>query len=84
MKAIVVFDVNGIEYEVIKEYFTGNVTLHLGNDGYYDFKYSAFKLMPEKREIDIHHKLKIWDKDCDMVYSCGYNTCIEDILGETE
>ena len=42
------------------------------------------KPMTQKKQIDIYHKLKRWDDDCDMAYSCGYNTCLEDILGETE
>ena len=46
--------------------------------------YCPLKPMTQKKQIDIYHKLKRWDDDCDMAYSCGYNTCLEDILGGEE
>lgn len=44
------------------------------------------KSLPQKKEIDEDYKsIMWWDDACDTAYSCGYNTCLEDILyGESE
>ena len=42
------------------------------------------KPLPQKKEIDENHKMAKWDDDCNIAYNCGYNTCLEDILGEEE
>ena len=98
MKAILMFNVNGLTYEAIKEYFTGDITLHLGNDGFYDLVCNDLKPLPQKKDLsfnELHLEEGYERKGCtygwkDFVkeklteYDMGYNNCIDEITGETE
>lgn len=74
MKAIVVFDVNEFTYEAIKEYFTGVITLHLGNDRFIDFKNVALEPMPRAKQVFYGNKDEI-------NRNAGWNECLNEILG---
>lgn len=41
--------------------------------------------LPQKMTVDEDYRsIMWWDDDCDTAYSCGYNGCLYDILGEEE
>lgn len=98
MKAILVFDVNEFTYEAINEYFTGDITLHIGNSGFIDFKDVALQPLPKKKKtkeinvIDdfmksdiqiINEKVTAQMRlDTELLLASGYNLCIDEILGE--
>lgn len=100
MKAIIVFDVGEFTYEAINEYFTGDITLHLGNDGYCGFKDAILQPIPQRKivgkikEVDDFMKSDIQiinDKvtaqimlNTELLIASGYNMCIDEILGEEE
>lgn len=76
MKAILMFDVDEHTYEAMIEYFTGDITLHfLGGEGCIDFKDVVLKPMPQKKNSE----LAMWSE---YYLECGYNACIDEILGE--
>ena len=52
MKAILVFDINNLTYEAIEQYFTGVITMHLGDDRVYDIWDVGLKPMPQKKVED--------------------------------
>lgn len=85
MKAILVFDVDKHTYEaMIDEYFTGDITLHLGCDECIDFKDVVLKPMPEKVEMPkiIKEQIDGWHKLAGEYI--GYNACIDELLGGEE
>ena len=89
MKAIIVFDVGEFTYETINEYFAGDITLHLGNDGFCDFKNAILQPMPQElptpymmRQIQIAEGIQTEKPPYTEDYQKGYNDCINEILGE--
>lgn len=97
MKAMIIFDINEHTYEAINEYFTSEITLHLGNEGYFDFKDAILQPMPQRKmvgkikEVDDFMKSEIeiineevtarMMLDTELLIASGYNLCIDEILG---
>lgn len=82
MKAILVSDVNEFTYEVIKEWFTGDIILHMENNEFINFKDVVLKPIPERMKID--YDTIATCEVTEKVLAIGWNACIETILGEEE
>ena len=83
MKAMIVFDINELTYKAVKEYFTSDITLHLGNNGFIDFKDAILQPMPQKKIFD---EELFMTGNFKLVYArfTGWNDCIDEILGDEE
>ena len=92
MKLYAIIEVNDDYYDDYEEWYIRGDDLeirYVEDNAYRYYKPIAndmlkLKPLPQKKEIDENYKMAQWNDDCDMAYNCGYNTCLEDILGEKE
>lgn len=83
MKAILVFDVDEFTYEAINDYFSGVITLHMGNDGFIDFQNVLLQPMPKKMEVDVEKIEDIMHTEIQLVDAIQ-DKIIADIKLETD